>query len=305
LNQQELVSYCKMTIQKGSKSFALASFFFSRRQRRGAWLLYSWCRYADDLIDKAKDKSEALQRLNALEEKTKLCWQKGAANLDAPELIGLAVVAEEFQVPQKYALDLLRGMRMDIEDKKYETIEDLLEYCYCVAGTVGLMMCHIMGLSRETALENAVHLGNAMQLTNISRDVLEDLRLGRIYFPRQWLQQLDVSEESFSTCREAWAQLSQKLLAEAETHYQSGWQGLDALPFRAAWAVAVAAKVYARIGAKVAARGMQAWDKRCYVTLLEKSWISVFVTVHISLRMLPRLLNPWKAQPINVIWSRS
>lgn len=309
MENKELVRYSKKTIEKGSKSFSLASFFFAEHERTGSWLLYSWCRYADDLIDKAENKKEALVRLETLQEQTKKCFDAAVPIelFDTAELKGLAVVAREFQIPEKYALDLLRGMRMDIEGRDYQTIEELLDYCYCVAGTVGLMMCHIMGLSRSEALDNAVCMGNAMQLTNISRDVLDDWNLGRIYFPQNWLKEYGLNKENYNLpdSRRLWALMIQRLLKVAEKNYLIGRKGLDALPFRAAWAVAIAGQVYSKIGEKVLNKKEKAWDKRCYVTLIEKIFISILVTIQISIRFLPRIFYPWKPEPIQKIWSQT
>jgi phytoene synthase len=196
---------------------------------------------------------------------------------------------------------------MDIEEREYQTIEELLDYCYCVAGTVGLMMCHIMGLSRPEALDNAVNMGNAMQLTNISRDVLDDWNLGRIYFPKQWLQEYGLTRENFNLPdnRRLWALMTKRLLSVADKNYSSGWRGLNALPFRAAWAVAVAGQVYSRIGSKVLKKQEKAWEQRCYVTLPEKILISISTTFILFIRFLPRLFTPWKAKPINRIWSQT
>jgi len=309
METQELVSYSKKTIQKGSKSFSLASFFFAEHERTGSWLLYSWCRYADDLIDKAENKNEALVRLESLLVQTKKCFDINVPIelFETTELKGLAVVVREFQIPEKYALDLLRGMRMDIEGREYHTIEELLDYCYCVAGTVGLMMCHIMGLSRSEALDNAVCMGNAMQLTNISRDVLDDWNLGRIYFPQSWLKEYGLNKENFNLpdSRRLWSLMTQRLLKVAEKNYLIGRKGFDALPFRAAWAVAIAEQVYSKIGEKVLNKKEKAWDKRCYVTLIEKIFISILVTIQISIRFLPRIFYPWKPEPIQKIWSQT
>lgn len=308
-SSKELIQYSKKMIRKGSKSFALASFFFAEKERAGSWLLYSWCRYADDLIDLAENKTEALKRLQSLETETAKCFDQNMSleYFDTPELKGLAVVAREFQIPARYALDLLRGMRMDVEGREYKTIEELLEYCYCVAGTVGLMMCHIMGLSRTEALDNAVCMGNAMQLTNISRDVLDDWNLGRIYFPQEWQKDYGLTKENFlqPDSRRLLSLMTKRLLNVADQNYYLGWRGLDALPFRAAWAVGVAGQVYSRIGVKVAQKKEKAWDQRCYVTLSEKIFISFIVTLKLCVRFAPRLFRPWKAKPITRTWSSS
>lgn len=303
MTEKDLISFSKQQIQKGSKSFAMASFFFKEQERAAAWLLYSWCRYVDDLIDKAPSKTEALKALRALEEQTKLCFTNETP--DSSPMRGMQIVVRQFSIPLKYPLDMLRGMRMDVEGFTYNTLAELEDYCYCVAGTVGLMMSHIMGISSQEALQDAVAMGNAMQMTNIARDVKEDLEMGRIYFPSEWLQQFDLTKDNFSQHTTAWPAITRQLLREADKNYQNGWAGLQFLPFRAAWAVGVAGEVYRRIGTKVRARGPKAWDKRCYTTTYEKLWVVVSASTKLFFRFLPRLWKPYSPQTITSVWGQS
>ncbi len=113
---------------------------------------------------------------------------------------------------------------MDARGTRYGTLKELLLYCYRVAGTVGLMMSHVMGLRDECALKHAADLGIAMQLTNIARDITEDAAMGRIYLPLSWLQeaQIPVAEIAAREHREKLAMLSLRLLREADRYYRSG-----------------------------------------------------------------------------------
>jgi 15-cis-phytoene synthase len=204
-------------------------------------------------------------------------------------------------------LDMLRGMKMDVEKKRFQTLDELLDYCYCVAGTVGLMMCHIMGVNDAKALKNAVDLGNAMQLTNITRDVLDDWNLGRIYFPLQWVRDSGIDHSLFGDpiYRQRWNKLSERLLREADQLYQSGWRGITHLPFRAAFAVAVAANVYKHIGKKVLSAGPQAWDQRRYVSLPKKIFIALKTIFKVSFHLKSRSVRPWRKTKTELKWSHS
>lgn len=303
---RDLIAFSRRQIQEGSKSFSLASFFFTPRERAGAWLLYSWCRYCDDEIDQAKDKAEALARLEQLEAGTREAF-KSDKPLFNPRFEGLRRVAQDFQIPLKYPLDLLRGMRMDVEGWVYETEEELEDYCYCVAGVVGLMMCHIMGVSDPAALRHAIALGSAMQLTNIARDVGDDHALGRIYFPRRWLRAFQLTEDRFARRenRRTWALMTRRLLQWAAEHYTLGREGLHYLSFRAALACGIAASVYERIGAEVLRRGEGAWDVRCYVPLRTKILIAIKETFRLSFMLSRRLWVGWKPRPIEKVWGDS
>jgi phytoene synthase len=283
---KDLILASQRSIAKGSKSFAMASIFFDRKTKWAAWHLYSWCRLCDDQIDQATSPQEALNRLQDLKTKTAQAFQSRSGHEGVFE--ALSVIAHEYRIPEKYAFDLLRGMEMDVSGFEYKTTNDLLEYCYCVAGTVGLMMCHVMGLTDSAALKNAVHMGLAMQMTNIARDVEDDLKLKRIYFPLSWLKKRDLSPLQFAKADPAtWASLARELVKLAEAHYQKGYAGLAALPPRAAWAVLIAAEVYSKIGHKVVQRGAKAWTSRCYVTGFEK----MLIAVRASFKMLRILLS--------------
>ncbi|PWU12465.1 MAG: phytoene synthase [Bdellovibrio sp.] len=299
----DLVEFSRRQIEVGSRSFNFASTFFSKRERAGAWLLYSWCRHCDDQIDQAANPREALLRLGSLEENTRRAFFSGTP-LQDPQFEGLRLILHAFGIPLKYPLDLLRGMRMDVEGHVYRELEELDDYCYCVAGVVGLMMCHIMGVSSEKALPHAVAMGSAMQLTNIARDVKDDFDLGRIYFPRRWLEEVHLSPSEFGqpANRKQWSVLAQRLLRVADDRYRKGRQGLSYLSWRGALACSVAASVYRQIGRKVLAAGPTAWDERQYVGTGEKILLALREGIRLSFRLAVRLLKPWRAVRINETW---
>lgn len=301
-DQDALVAFSCQEIKKGSKSFAFASFFLSPRERAGAWLLYSFCRYCDDQIDHATEPKTALVQLEQDVHET-LSSLVAVAN---PHLEGLRLVCSEFKIPHKYPLDLLRGMRMDVEGRRYQTLEELQDYCYCVAGVVGLMMCHIMGVSHEKALDHAVSLGSAMQLTNISRDVMDDWKMGRIYFPLRWLAAADLSVAEFGSPRGQafWAVWAEQLLNEAQNQYQHGRQGLSYLSPKAALACGIASSVYSRIGQKVLRRKSMAWHRRCFVPLYEKIVLALLEGFRLALTRW-QAQSSWTPTPIQNIWSKS
>lgn len=294
----------KKSIFKGSKSFSLASLFLPAQKRYGAWILYRFCRWADDLIDRAENPREALEALSYIREQVTVAFQ----DRDTPvcdEALGLRFLAKEFQIPEKYPFDLLRGLEMDVVGVDFETIEELEDYCYCVASTVGLMMSHILGVSSQEALAHAVSLGKAMQLTNICRDISEDYVLGRIYFPNAWLQEVSLTREQFGkpVAKEKWVQLASKALDLADAHYRHGRQGFRYLPYWGILAVDIAAEVYRRIGIKVRARGVEAWTNRCYVSLLEKSLVVIKKISFSTVYLFRRIRQPWHAEPIQTVWS--
>jgi phytoene synthase len=264
-------------IVQHSKSFSLASRLLPTGVRDDAVLLYAWCRYADDAVDEAPE-SERVSALERLEAELESIYSGEALN--DPLLDAFAELVRRVRMPKRYPAELVAGMRMDVEGYRYRTGSDLMLYCYRVAGTVGLMMCHVMGVRGSSALRRAAHLGMAMQLTNICRDVVEDWHRGRVYLPDVWLAEHGV-EGALQEPAGAWpeqatagvAQLVLRLLERSESLYQSGDRGRMALPWRCAVAVGVARRVYSAIGDVLQRRGGDVTQGRAYVGTAGKLWL--------------------------------
>lgn len=293
VGHDQLAEFSRTQIEQGSRSFALASLLFDASTRRGAYLLYSWCRYCDDQIDHAANYEQARERLETLHLQTQRAL--GGRPCDEPVFQSLSVVSRQYQIPHQYFEDMLEGMRMDLEGFHYETFEDLRLYCYHVAGVVGLMMAHIMGVSDARALAHAKDLGIAMQLTNISRDVFDDLALNRVYLPSQWLQEYGLNRQNLGVQnnRRELAIIVKRLISRARGYYRSGLNGLKYLNFRSALTIAAAAEIYSGIHRKVLRRGVKAWDSRVYTHPLGKL-VALVRAVVLVMGLLPvRLVHPW------------
>jgi len=269
MNDQALVEHCRESITKGSKTFVFASRFFGRQKMEDAALLYQWCRYCDDAIDQApkEQQAEALGQLRRL-------TTHAVQDLPVEDLSfrALQVLVGKHAIPAHYPLELIEGMAMDADFTPPADMNDLLLYCYRVAGVVGLMMAHVMGISDERALKNACDLGLAMQLTNIARDVMADHKLGRCYLPADLLARHGLNHLNYGLIenRGRLALVVRDLLQEADRHYQSGQEGTRFLSAQSALVILIARFTYARIGAKVIAAGPAAWDQRQFTTASEK-----------------------------------
>ncbi|WP_070887362.1 phytoene/squalene synthase family protein [Pseudomonas sp. D1-3] len=273
-----LIEHANRSIAAGSKSFAAASKLFDEPTRRSAVMLYAWCRHCDDVIDGQEaghdavsiSREEAERRLIHLKTQTHAVYRGDA--LDDPAFAAFRQVVLAHQIPEQHALEHLAGFEMDVLERRYLSIDDTLEYCYHVAGVVGLMMARVMGVRDEPTLDRACDLGLAFQLTNIARDIIDDTAVGRCYLPEQWLQEQAVPLDRLADIhhRPAVALLGQRLVELAEPYYASARAGLSALPWRSAWAVATAAVVYRQIGMKVLEAGEHAWDERISTSKAEK-----------------------------------
>ena len=275
----DLVTRSRDAIAKGSKSFALASRLFDRTTRERAWLLYAWCRHCDDVIDgQAFGHGHVVPdagvdvRLARIEAQTR----RAMAGETTGEWVfdALGRVAAETGLPLRYPLDLIAGFAMDARDRSYRSFADTLDYCYHVAGVVGVMMAIVMGVRPDDdgTLDRACDLGIAFQLNNIVRDICEDARIGRCYLPDEWLAEVDIPPGEFGKpiYREALAKVAARLIAEAERYAASARYGTPALGFRSAWAVLAAADIYAGIGRTVRKLGSRAWHKRASTSATAK-----------------------------------
>jgi phytoene synthase len=259
----------RRTLAYHSKSFALAGKLLPPDCRDDAAVIYAWCRRCDDAIDLAdvRARAPALTRL----ERELDALLAGRPQRD-PTLAAFQEVVRRRSIPERYPRELLEGMRMDVEGRRYATFAELEVYCFRVAGTVGLMMCQVMGVGDPRALRHAAHLGIAMQLTNICRDVAEDWRAGRLYLPRELLADdgargaLDGGAASRAVA---------VLLARAEAYYRSGDQGLAALRFRCAVAIRAARLIYSDIGRIIARRRHDVTAGRAFVSLGRKLWLAL------------------------------
>lgn len=271
-----LVLAARDTIAAGSQSFAAASKLFARPVRERAWLLYAWCRAADDLTD-GQELGHAVQTSTAvLPQDTQAELERlTALALTTAEPVPLAfaalrVVARETSLPPGLVADHLAGFALDAAGWRPQSEDDLLRYCYHVAGSVGCMMAVVMGIDPADAdtLDRACDLGIAFQLANIARDVVPDAAAGRCYLPVQWLAEAGLTEAALAdpAHRPDVAALAGQLVTLAAAYRASSRIGAARLPVRSRLAVLAADAIYGAIGERVAALGPAAWDQRVRIS---------------------------------------
>ena len=260
-------------IRTGSKSFAMASRLFDPATRDLVWDLYAWCRHCDDVVDGqtlGHDRvagTDRDARLAALRAGTDAAF---AGTADPADPFGaLARVVAATGLPRRLADDHLAGFAMDTDGRLYATVDDTLDYCYHVAGVVGLMMAWVMGGPALRAPRRAPALGRAPEWSNSAGDVGGVRGAGRVYVPADWLRAAGVTLRPGVPLDAATAAhlapLAARLVAEAERYYDAAWYGMPHLPGRSAWAVATARRVYRDIGRAVVALGADAWTSRTIV----------------------------------------
>ena len=271
LSDEALAQQGRESIKVGSKSFALASLVLPPRIRDDASMLYSWCRYCDDVIDgqemghgQIEDYREG--QAERLEELRRLTREALTGEATDPIFQGFASVMERNDSPHRHAFELLKGFEMDAQERVYVTVEDILDYSYHVAGVVGVTMAMIMGARAPETLDRASDLGLAFQLTNIARDVIDVANAERGFVPQQLLTRHGAPTEGAHLARrENWPaahKAAVDLLDVAEDYYRSARTGIRELPFRCAWAITAALKVYREIGEVLRREGSDAWKGR-------------------------------------------
>lgn len=284
---------CEALMRGGSKSFFAASSLLPQRVRIPAIALYAFCRMADDVIDEGTDDPDALAKLQR-----RLDAIYAGEPDDLVEDRAMAMVVHRYHIPRALPDALLEGFAWDAIGRSYATLGELQDYCARVAGSVGAMMARVMGVTGTHALARACELGNAMQLTNIARDVGEDARRGRIYLPLAWLHEEGIDPAEF--LREprfspALARVTGRLLLEADRLYQRGSSGIATLPRDCRGAILAAATIYAEIGSVVAAQGMDSVNRRAVVGSARKLTLLCFAKVRAQLPSRCEIVEPLPA----------
>ena len=277
-----ILEYSRDAMERGSGSFAAASRLFDRELREDVWLLYAWCRYCDDEID-GQNHGHHMAPPSPVDRLRRLTRLKG---LTHAALSGEEMVEPAFAAFQRVALKhrflpawpeaMLDGFAMDVERCDRIRIEDTLEYCWCVAGVLGVMIAAMMGVRDPQVLRRAQDLGLAFQLTNICRDVREDAENGRLYLPADLIRRVGLEPKPTALFdRENQGSVFRvvdELLALAESYYRSARVGLRHLPFRSALAIASARGIYREIGRRILSRGPDALRGRTVVPKAVMSW---------------------------------
>ncbi|TMD61995.1 MAG: phytoene/squalene synthase family protein [Chloroflexi bacterium] len=260
------------------RTFHFASRFLSLKLRQDVATLYAFFRTLDDLVDLPpvdRQLEDIRRELDAWQS-----WFAGGRSLPAPrEPLGarLAAVLDEHCLPIPLFFDFLAGMTSDLEPQGMRDFDELYSYCYRVAGTAGIALAHTMGINSPQALTAAEHLGIAMQLTNILRDVGSDFMQGRLYLPRDELARFDCSSAHLAhLCRgphgpdERFRTLMGYQVARAHHYYRSGMSGIWLLPPDCRLPILVASRLYRRILIIIERKGYDALRSRASTSYLEK-----------------------------------
>ena len=246
---------------KGSRSSFYFSFSFLPRYKREALsTVYAFCRTTDDIVDKGEDATRKIEQLRT--------WrlELGRAMEGESEyqiLNQLSAIAKRFKIPVVHFYELIKGVEMDLVKDRYETFDELRDYCYHVASSVGLMCLEVFGYRCEKTKEYAINLGIALQLTNILRDVGIDAKYGRIYIPKEDLDRFGYSESDLFAHRYTaeFHSLMEFEARRAEEYFQKAQASLPAEDRRAMFAAKIMERIYFHTLLRIKKAAYNVFDK--------------------------------------------
>lgn len=272
MHLSETIAYCIGLTKKHSSTFYLGSQLFPKKQRQAVSVVYAVCRSGDDAVDEVACVVEGRERLEQ--------WWQHIENVysdtvddSQPLEVALKWVIASYDVPKEAFRELYLGFESDLTMPELLTTDELMLYCRRVAGVVGFMIAPIAGYSGGAAtLEQALALGQAMQLTNILRDVGEDFRRERCYLPKELLEKhhIDVEQLRAGTINSNYIALLQELFDITHQLYRKGWQGIPKLKGMGSVAVGVAALNYEGILRKVEQNHYDNLNQRAYLRTSER-----------------------------------
>jgi 15-cis-phytoene synthase len=273
----ESYELCRQVIAECGKTFYLATLLMSEPKRKAIWAIYAWCRNTDELVDGAAAATTTVDTLKDWEAQLEMAF---AGEPVGPYDVALVHTIEQFpELDRQPFRDMIAGQRMDLQQSRYQTFDELYLYCYRVAGTVGLLSNAIVGVEdcQDTTpwsqgnpppVAEAVSLGIAKQLTNILRDVGEDLQRGRVYLPLDELAAFNYTEEDLfnRVIDQRWKDFMKFQIARARRYYREAEAGIHCLEADARWPVWAALMLYQQILDGIERNDYDVFNRRAYVS---------------------------------------
>lgn len=297
-------SHCRDITRQFAKTFYLSTRFLPREKQRSIFAIYALCRYLDNIVDETfeADGSQPLSAdqvmLEMQEWKEHLSYTYKGFDTDNPILLAFSDVLRTHQISIEWPIELIDGVSMDLTKNRYENFDELYSYSYKVASVVGLMISEIFGYKDSKALKYAEALGIAMQLTNILRDVGEDLARDRIYLPRDEMHRFGITDEHLKNgiIDNSFKEFMRFQIDRAHYYYQQACSGIPMLSRDSRLPVILAQLNYRRILTKIEKNGYDVFSKRAYLTTAEK--LSVVPNAWMLIDENPQVLNKMMEQKL-------
>lgn len=281
------VAYQRVPTLTRFTSPAVTNFYYSfvflpREKRRAIESVYAFARRGDDLVDGDLATDEATRQIARLRELLDECYADAppSPGFDTePALAALSETVHRYPVPRQLFDDLISGLQMDLDRAHYRTFEDLAVYCYRVAGSIGLISIEIFGYRNPKTRDYAVHLGTALQLVNILRDVQSDARRGRVYLPEEDLNRFGVKREQLLAGHpsDGFAEVMRFECDRARHYFDLAQQSLVPEERRLMVAAEIMAAIYWRLLEEIERRGYHIFGPRIALPRHLKLWIALSV----------------------------
>ena len=267
MNIDEAYAHCRTIAHKHGANFSVGFRFLPPVKRRAVYAAYAWCRWADDIADEPGD--NVLLRLDEWQRELDACY---AGNPSHPITIALADALNHFDIPKQSFIDLVDGCRQDTWKRRYETFEELLHYCDLVATSIAHISLSIFGYKTPAAIDHGRNLATALQLTNVTRDIGDDLPRDRVYIPQEELRRFKVSEEElFARAEnERVRAMIEFQIERAEGYFRMAEPLLGELAFDARFPTLLMGGVYATVLAKLKKDPLIAVRTRLSLSPLQK-----------------------------------
>jgi len=246
--------YCEQITKEEARNFYYAFITLPMRKKRAIYTAYAFCRRCDDAVDNSESTTEKKRLLDEIENNL-----KSGINLDKlilqnnPIILATCAIIKEFNIPQQYFFDVIQGVRMDIEFTTFNSFDEVKEYCYKVASVIGLICIKIFGYTNPKAVEYAIDFGLAMQLTNILRDILDDLNENRCYLAYEEMEKFNYSIKQLteSLYNEDFIQLMKFEVVRAKRYFESGSRLLPLVDIDSRICLVILSKIYSKILKKI------------------------------------------------------
>ena len=261
--------HCQRVAKEHAKNFYYAFRTLPRAKRRAIYAIYAFCRYCDDVAD---DDDLPLDEKRRLLAEIRRRLHDSDQEPEDPVFLALKSTTEAFDIPPRYYEDVIRGVETDLVVSRFQSFDELRGYCYLVASAVGLICIEVFGYEDPAAREYAVDLGIAMQLTNVMRDVKEDMERGRIYLPLDDIRSFGYSEESLMDGRndESFRRMMAFQAERARGYFDSGARLFPLLSRESRACAAVLHQLYSRILDRMESSGYDVFRQRIGLSTSEK-----------------------------------
>lgn len=264
MNLNQAYRFCEEIIAANSKSFYKSFSMLPKESRKAVWAIYAFCRTVDDIVDEGADPAAQL----TLFKKEFQDFLSGDFDPMNPMWLALSDVFHNYDMDAEAFKSMIEGQEMDLQHRHFQTLQDVLGYSYHVASSVGLMLLPVLAPGKTVVLkEGAIALGYAMQITNILRDIDEDLQMGRLYLPAELMEKYNLGLDDLrrGAVTPAFISVWEEMADEAEHQYRKAFETINEYPVSSRIPVKGAGMVYREILSTIRKKDYNVFGQKHFV----------------------------------------